>query len=245
MTLKKSIERILRNCPPLFRLGSKAYHRINNSFKTLSPETPEALLNAFQAAKKSQDPVGDYYEFGLFRGYAFLKAFEHSQSVGLDSIHFYGFDSFAGLPEATGIDQTDGRFFEGQFACSKENVLNNLSSNGMDMSRVTLIEGFYEDSLTEALKEKHDFKPASVVLMDCDLYSSTAHALAWIDNYLQDGTILLFDDWFSFGDTDELGQQRAMKEFLNKRTHYKAEHAWNFGRYGCAFVLKINKPNAH
>ena len=69
MSLKHSIENLLRDYPVLFRFGSKIYHWFNNSFKTLSPGTPEAILKAFELLKsEGRDPFGDYYEFGLFRG---------------------------------------------------------------------------------------------------------------------------------------------------------------------------------
>lgn len=241
MSIKKTIEKILIHYPPLFKLGSRIYHRFNSSFLSLSPETPAALSKAFKLIKENgqHNPVGDYYEFGLFRGFTFLKAFEHSKSLGINDIHFYGFDSFEGLPEAEGIDKADGRFFEGQFACSKESVESNLKSNGMDMSRTTLVKGFYEDSLTADLKSQHNFQPASVVLMDCDLYSSTVEALKWIDDYLQDGTIILFDDWYSFGDSNKLGQQKAMEEFLDARPNYQITHLWNFCKHGSAYILSI------
>jgi len=240
MSIKKRVENALKKYPPLFQLGSKIYHRLNNSFLTLSPETPEAILKAFKyVVEKEQPSNGDYYEFGLFRGYTFLKAYEHSKSLGLDSFNFHGFDSFEGLPPAEGIDVSDGRFFEGQFSCSKESVEQNLASNGMDMSRVNLIKGFYHDSLTDDLKTEHSFQPASVVLLDCDLYSSTIEALEWMDIYLQNGTVLLFDDWTSYGDSKDLGQQKALEDFLSKRPNYKIEHLWKFCKHGNAFVLKI------
>ncbi len=240
MNFKKKIEKILINYPPLFKFGSKVYHRFNSSFLTLSPETPEAIRKAFELAIKEQSlPLGDYYEFGLFRGYSFLKAFEHTKKLGIDTINYYGFDSFEGLPEAEGIDEADGRFFKGQFACSKEGVEKNLTENGMDMSRTVLVKGFYDESLTSELKQQHNFNPASVVLLDCDLYSSTTEALTWMDDYLQDGTILLFDDWFSFGESEDLGQQKAMSEYLEARPGYSIEHLWKFCKHGNAYRLKI------
>lgn len=239
MSLKHSIENLLRDYPVLFRFGSRVYHWFNNSFKTLSPGTPEAILGAFELLhKEGREPFGDYYEFGLFRGYAFLKAFQHSQQLGLDDIQFHGFDSFKGLPAAEGIDTADGRFFEGQFACSRADVEKNLAANGMDMSRALLVEGFYEDSLTEALHEAHDFKPAAVVLLDCDYYSSTVEALNWVEKYLVDGTILLFDDWYSYGDDDQLGQPKAFEEFLEKHSNFTAEHLWRFSHNGNAYRLR-------
>ena len=238
MSLKHSIENLLRDYPALFRFGSRVYHWANNSFKTLSPGTPEAILKAFESLQKQQrEPFGDYYEFGLFRGYAFLKAFEHSQQLGLNEMRFYGFDSFKGLPAAEGIDTADGRFFEGQFACSRSDVEKNLAANGMEMSRAVLVEGYYEDSLTEGLHVAHNFKAAAVVLLDCDYYSSTVEALNWVERYLSDGTILLFDDWFSYGDDDQLGQPKAFEEFLEKHTGYSANQLWRFSHNGNAYQL--------
>jgi len=239
MRIKTVIENVLRNYPPLFRFSSNVYHKINGSFRTLSPGTSEAIAKAYELVKKdSASKVGDYYEFGLFRGYTFLQAYKHAEEMGLEDIHFYGFDSFSGLPIAEGIDAKDGRFFEGQFACSKVDVEKNLAEHGMDIARMTLTEGYYEDSLTESLRQHHAFKKASVVLLDCDYYSSTKEALDWMIPYLQVGTVLLFDDWFSYGDDNELGQQKAFKEFLDVQTQYHAEPLWDFIHNGKGFILR-------
>lgn len=243
MSFKSTIENILKRYPPLFRLGSHVYHKLNGSFRTLSPGAPDAILKAFKLAREEAGDaeLGDYYEFGLFRGYTFLQAFKHCQSLGMDKVHFYGFDSFEGLPPAEGIDEADGRFFEGQFACSLEEVGKNLADNGMDSSRATLIKGFYEDSLTEALRSEHPFRPASVLMLDCDYYSSTKTAMEWMEPYIEAGTVLLFDDWFSYGDDNELGQQKALEEFLAAHPHYRVEPLWEFQPHGKAFILRSNE----
>ena len=241
MSLKSSIENVLKRYPPLFRLGSHIYHKLNGSFRTLSPGAPEAIDKAFSLVRnESGGSIGDYYEFGIFRGYTFLQAFKSCEKSGEGALHFYGFDSFEGLPPAEGIDVADGRFFEGQFACSMEEVQQNLIDNGMDFSRATLIKGFYEDSLTEDLREQHDFKPASVVLLDCDYYSSTRTAMLWLMPYLRPGTVLLFDDWYSYSDDENknLGQQKALDEFLRENPHFEAQPLWEFQPHGKGFVLR-------
>ena len=239
MSVKSTIENILKRYPPLFRLGSSVYHKFNGSFRTLSAGAPEAIAKAYKLVQEeASGPIGDYYEFGLFRGYTFLQAYKHTQDLGMENIHFYGFDSFEGLPPPDGIDVADGRFFEGQFACSIEDVQKNLSENGMDTAHTTLVKGFYEDVLTEDLRKQHDFKPASVVLLDCDYYSSTKTALDWMGPYIQANTVLLFDDWFSFGDDNELGQQKAFDEFLAMHPQYIAEPLWEFIPHGKGFVLR-------
>ena len=239
MSFKSVVEDLLRHYPPLFQLASKVYHKMHGSFRTLSPGAPGAIRRGFELVLERDGTVsGDYYEFGLFRGYTFLQAWNHSKALGLTEVNFHGFDSFEGLPPAEGIDQADGRFFEGQFACSREEVEKNLAGEGANLEKINLIQGYYEDSLTEELRGAHLFKPASVVLLDCDYYSSTVTALKWMEPYIQTGTVLLFDDWFSYGDSNELGQQKAFQEFLERHPQYQAEDLWEFENHGKGFVLK-------
>lgn len=239
MRLKSSLVAALKNCPPLFRFSSRTYHRINSRFRTLSPGTPEAIARALALVRSERgDDVGDYYEFGLFRGYTFLAAFRESERLGLTGMHLYGFDSFRGLPDPGSQDSPDARFFGGQFAASRDQVAKDLTQRGMDWSRAELIEGFYEDSLTEELKKALPRKNAAVVLLDCDLYSSTATALSWIDDLLLPGSVLLFDDWASYDGREDVGQPRAFFEFLTARTQWRSEEFGSFGKHGKGFVLR-------
>ncbi len=240
MSMKALVERVLRRSPPLFRLGSQVYHGLRGSFRSISAGAPDAVSRALGTAKqiKGADP-GDYYEFGLFRGYTFLCAYQACCELDLQNTRFYGFDSFQGLPPIEGIDKGKGEFFEGQFACSKEKVEKNLSTHGMDLSRSALIEGFFDKSLTEELKGRYPFRSAAVVLFDCDLYSSTQDVLKWIAPFLDEDSILLFDDWYSYGDSKGLGQQMAFEEFLENNQRFHAEFLWDFPKHGRAFRLLL------
>ena len=237
--LKLLAEDILRPFPPLFRMASRLYHKTNKKFRTLSPGTPEAIRKAFQhLIERDGGITGDYHEFGLFRGYTFLQAWNHRKELGVQDMAMYGYDSFSGLPPAEGVDANDARFFEGQFACSMDEVKKNLEEHGVDLDQVNFIKGFYEDSLTEELRNQHPFRQASVVLLDCDYYSSTMTALNWLVPYLGAGSILLFDDWFSYGDNEELGQQKAFAEFFEKHPQFKPVDLWEFKNFGKAFILE-------
>lgn len=241
MRIKSVIESALRGSPQLYRLASKIYHRMNPEFRTLSPGAPGAIEHAFELTQSDRDAKefsGDYYEFGLFRGGTFLATSRVLEKLGLKDVRMYGFDSFEGLPEATSIDAGDPRFFEGQFACSRKEVEKNLVEHGMNMTRADLIEGFYEDSLTEELRTQHPFKSAAVVLLDCDYYTSTKVAMEWLEPYLRPGTVLLFDDWFSYGDQTELGQQKALEEWLEAHTTMRIEHLRDFENNGRGFILR-------
>jgi len=236
--LKKGVENVLRDHPRLFALFSRAYYKLDRSFRTLSPGAPDAIRKAFARSRDGLvGDAGDYYEFGVFRGFTFLSAAQACRDLGLDQVRLYGFDSFDGLPDVQGIDTTNNQFFAGQFACSKGEVERNLTEHGIDWSRATLIEGFFSDSLTEALKAELPLRRVGVAFIDCDLYSSTVEVLGWLGGLLADGSILLFDDWYSFGDSPELGQQKAFAEFLESHAEWVAEPFVEFEDHGKAFIL--------
>jgi predicted O-methyltransferase YrrM len=101
-----------------------------------------------------------------------------------------------------------------------------------------LTKGFFCDSLTEELKAQPGFGPAAIAFIDCDLYSSSCDVLRWLESLLQDGSLVLMDDWYSFGDNAELGQQKAFSEFLERTGVWKAEPIGEFELHGKAFRLR-------
>jgi hypothetical protein len=237
--VKKRIEGVLKPYPVLYRMASRAYHVLDRSSTALSRGTPDALRRAFTAAREGRpDGVGDYYEFGVYRGGALAEAYDACRELGLEETRLWGFDSFQGLPPVEGIDETDGLFFEGQFAASKESVERNLSRRGVDWNRTTLVEGFFSESLTEETKRSHPFRHVGVALIDCDLYSSTAEVLDWLASLLDDGSILLFDDWETFGDREDLGQKKAFADFLVAHPDLEAEDLLTFEPHGRGFVVR-------
>jgi O-methyltransferase len=186
---------------------------------------------------KSQGPGGDYYEFGLFRGYTFWYAQQSADRINVAGMRFFGFDSFEGLPEIEGNDRSKGLFFSGDYSCTRAEVTRQISEHGFDWSRATLVEGFFDKSLTPAIRAEHQMGPAALVLIDCDLYQSTVPVLRFLDALLQEGTIVLFDDWYCFGDSEDHGEPRAFREFLADHEDWHAEALMDFPIYGKAFVM--------
>ena len=62
--------------------------------------------------------------------------------------------------------------------------------------------------------------------------------LRWLASFLQDGSVLLFDDWRSFGDDPSLGQPRAFEEFLAAHPEWRAEAFVDFEDHGRGFCLR-------
>lgn len=224
----------------LNRLAHRVYYTYVHGFDTANRAVLPALDRCLAEVER-RDGTGDYYEFGIFKGYAFWYAQDAARRLGLDGMRFFGFDSFRGLPEVQGADATaEDVFYAGQYACSKDQVTRNLEARGVDWDRTFLVEGYFEASLTEETRSRLGMAPVAVALIDCDLYESTAQVLEFIRPLLQDHSILMFDDWNCFDADDSRGQRLAFREFLRSHPEVRAREWFAYGHYGQVFSVTLD-----
>jgi O-methyltransferase len=196
------------------------------------------LYNALQFVLMNRVP-GDYLEFGVFEGANFVAAYHLAKSFGLHSMRFHAFDSFDGLPAIDGIDANGFRHFqEGEFRSSSETFMHNVTSKGLDPSRLTVTAGWFDQVLSEQTRHSLAIDKAAVVFIDCDLYESTVPILDFITDYVQEGTVVIFDDWFCFRGNPDRGEQRAFREWLQRHPDIQATELFRFGWQHNSFVLR-------
>lgn len=220
-------------------------HNENPLFYTLSPMLLVAIVKAFELHRSGSSPWGRdmlkghaYYEFGLFKGFSFWFAEQISREYTDSEFLYYGFDSFEGLPKSQ-IDITSP-WAEGSYAASLDFVTAKLEQHGTQLSKVKLYKGFFSRSLFAGLRQRENFLPAAVCVIDLDIYESCVEILDFIKDYLVPGTILLFDDYNVFHKDDEHGERKALKEFEQKYSAFRKEHIFDFGWHGAAFrVLAV------
>jgi hypothetical protein len=153
-----------------------------------------ALPDRFSVFQRAVDEVRGarplYLEFGVYRGWTMRWWSEHLTQPGAQLV---GFDSFAGLPQSWRPGFEAGRF---------------ETDGPPDIRdpRVSFVTGWFEDTLAGFKPPEHD---QLIVNIDCDLYSSTETALAWVEPYLASGTLLYFDE---LSDRDH--ELRALEELL-------------------------------
>jgi hypothetical protein len=199
------------------------------------------LRHAMNFVKGAQ-MEGDYLEFGVSVGVTMIAAFEHAKRFGLDSMRFFAFDSFQGLPEIAGIDaEGPCEYHEGQYACGLEPLKRNLARGGVDLRRVTPVPGWYDQSLNEETKKKLGIQVAAVIWIDCDLYESTVPVLNFVTDYVQSGTIMCFDDFYCFRGDPNRGESRAFKEWLAKNPRITATEYRKFEAAGNSYILTVAK----
>ncbi len=120
----------------------------------------------------------DYIEFGVCEGDSIKWWVANSEHV---NTHFYGFDTFEGLPENWGT------FKKGDMTANIPVIKD---------ERVKFMKGLFQDTVPEFLTNHpmHNGK-RKVIHMDADLFSSTLYALTSMAPYLKKGDVLMFDEF--------------------------------------------------
>ncbi len=199
------------------------------------------------------DVAGSYFEFGVHRARTFTMV------MGLDDFYtstkgptggqlspkpgggymdqYLAFDSFEGFPEGTDIE-THPQYTAGAVATSEEEFLRLLTSFGQSTKRVKLISGFYDKSLTTNLAPELNTTntKASLITIDCNLYESYASVFNWIDQFLQQGTVLYLDDFNTHRAQPTQGPKRAWSEF-KQISKFKFERFLPVGWWGYSFIV--------
>lgn len=233
--VQRAIERLSHRWRKPSVRASALFQAVRNTF-AYTPR--EEILDFAMHFVQESALEGDYLEFGVFRGHTFAGAFHTAKRYGLDGIQFYAFDSFCGLPPSLGVDAAGFQHFEeGDFACSQQAFLDNLRRENVDLARVTAVPGWFHEVLTGELKRQLPLKRAAIVWVDCDLYESTVPVLDFITDYLQHGTVLIFDDWFCYRADPNRGEQRAWSEWLAAHPDYTAVEWRKIGWHGQALIV--------
>lgn len=186
-------------------------HGPHEAFRTKARQSIFMSISIFCYHNRPID--GYYFEFGCHTGRTMRLAWDTFHS--LYEWTYVAFDSFEGLPE---IDPADSMpvWKKGDHKTTETDFVNLLTEHGMPREKLKIVKGFYNESLTQALRDELLPQKAAVIYIDCDLYSSTASALNFAKGFLQKGTILVFDDWFCFYGDPTKGERRAFAEFRER-----------------------------
>lgn len=231
--LSKSIKRVLDTDAAL-RLTEILDRRSENRITEFG-----MIAHAMEFAKINAVP-GDYFEFGLWRGKTFLHAHRLRRRYGHRDMKLLGFDSFQGLPAHE--NDRDNIWSKGQFAHARPDLERMLARNGVPSTSYALIEGFYQDSLNDELiaKFKATSVKASIAYIDCDLYESTIPVLRFLRHFIQNGTILCFDDYFNYKGSPDQGEARALQEFCAENPELRLIPYLIYAPLGNSFIVRIN-----
>ena len=200
--------------------------------KTIDQISDRAFSRAFIPIA---DPLmkGDVFEFGVCAGYSSMFLAKYMKKFRLDDTSLHLFDSFEGLPEDKELDANSYECSQGIWKKGDMKVCDGLEhyihkklSKILSPNRVHVVKGFFEDTLHNYFSTLPHAK-AKLIHIDCDLYSSTKFVLDFLfkAEVVQDGTMIVFDDWMTSRGNPNLGQRKAVSEVLSKYPW------WDFEKY--------------
>lgn len=191
---------------------------------------------------------GDIVEFGVYTGRSLALLSYYHQKFKNDAIHgsntpsrnVIGIDSFEGLANSNHVRWTEGSFKTNHswhpFLKIGERVTPEQVAKLFDFYNLNppkVISSFFSDVLTDFCDK------VALIHIDCDLYESTLDALNLVKDKIQDGTIILFDDWFNYKGSPDKGEQKAFHEFLSKNPNITAIQYQPYATFCNSFILKI------
>lgn len=159
---------------------------------------------------KPDHVFGDYLEFGVSRGTSLACMYQALSQEGLHGVRLLGFDSFEGFPPEAAAQG----WLPGDARSTLAATQRYLADKSIDMARVALTKGWFKDTLTAATKDRLEVVKASLVMVDCDIYTASRDALLFCGPLIDDQVVIFFDDWGWMSDIGQIGQKEAFDDFL-------------------------------
>ena len=185
---------------------------------------------------------GDIVECGVYTGVSLaLLAYAQQQQAPVGARRVFGFDAFEGLPPSrdehplwvTGAFRTNE--WEHPVLAVGERATADATRRLFDVCGLQAPDirvGWFADTLRTPPSSA-----VAVLHVDCDLYEPAVEILAGVAPALQDGTMVLFDDWFLFKGHQDKGEARAFGEFLAAHPEWQAVPYRTYGACCRAFIL--------
>jgi hypothetical protein len=173
-----------------------------------------------------------YLEFGVYVGTSMACMVHASGKAGATGGRFVGFDSFQGMPAPVPGENAAWTWQQGQLYSDVDLTRSNLRRLGVDPDRIELVEGWYDETLTDEMRARLALDRVTVAMFDCVLSTSTRIALDFITPLIHDRAVLYFDDWAAGRLADHnLGERKAFEDWIAIHPEFTTEELPGL-RYG-------------
>ena len=97
----------------------------------------------------------------------------------------------------------------------------------------------------ETLLRQHPIERASVIMVDCDVYSSAVQSLRFAGPHIRDEAAIIFDDRFSAGLADRnMGEKRAFQEFLAEHPFFDCAEMGGYNANSLMFHVRRRRSTS-
>lgn len=180
---------------------------------------------------------GSYFEFGVHkaRTFRFFLDIANKKNLKMDC---FAFDSFQGFPDYK-TNEIENKHWKAQLLKTNKNTFKSLVNKYLNNRNLTIIEGFYHNSLNNNLIKIFKKKKikTSFINLDCDLVKSVKDSLNFSLNFYVDGTILYIDEYYvSYKGNPKKGIPRLLSQVFKKKKINFVK--WkSVGSFGQSFIL--------
>ncbi len=202
---------------------------------------------------------GDYLEFGVWKGNSFIESYNQIEEYSrmfyapdstlgkgdkdltnmFDEMRFHAFDSFEGLSSSSNSNEPV-QYFKGNYKAEESLFRKRLEEAQIDMSRVTITKGWFNETLIKETSKKLSLKEVAISYIDCDLHEPALDALNFITPFIKTGTVLIFDDWFrNKGNVNE-GVQGAVLRWLRENENIFLQHFYSSDTRTTLFIVQMD-----
>jgi O-methyltransferase len=187
------------------------YFGLPMPFRTVRPHTLLSNVNLFflqELARRVENNglPGDFVECGVYRGgSAGVLAYEVMRSKHQRRLWLY--DSFAGMPAASDLDDVYSKSIEGQFVGSEAQTRRIMERLKIPNEQFEIVVGLIEDTLPQTPKF-----PIALLHIDCDFYNPVKMVLETFYDRVSPGGYVVLNDYGSFQ-----GCREATDEFIRVR----------------------------
>jgi hypothetical protein len=194
-TLSESVPMLMRRDAVL---DSFSYAKENMKGAYSFLDRFDGLTLSIQEARRRYPSRKLVLEFGVYKG-----GMINHQARKFPALNFVGFDSFEGLQgQWSGMAPEKTFDLGGKLPRARRNV--------------TLVKGWFAESGVRWKAESPAADIPLLVHVDCDTYAATVDVLDLCSDYVEQGLVLHFDDYFGFPDW-RAGGFKALQEIAEKR----------------------------
>jgi len=122
------------------------------------------------------------------------------------------------------------------FKVNKKKVIKNIEKNSQNQN-FRLVEGFYQQTIENKNTNDYGISKSRIIMIDCDLKESTTLALNFAKPSLQEGTIIIFDDFSFYKGNRNKGEYGAFEDFKKQNLDIKFRRLFDYGICGRAFIV--------
>jgi O-methyltransferase len=187
-----------------------------------------SLYKAVQYIVKKNIP-GDFVECGVWKGGASMMMAKTLLSMGVKDRKIYMYDTYEGMAKPTAEDKSNvpgaepvNKIWEREQAEDHnewcygplDGVKEAMRSTGYPEENIIYVKGMVEDTIPQTVPQK-----IAMLRLDTDWYSSTKHELEHLYPLLQEGGVVILDDYGYWEGARQAADEYFAKNNINIFLH--------------------------